>query len=57
MQNDVSTTSSSVKVGQYLSEIFDTVPGFRKGDCLAFDCLKCIMKSVLKQAGFNANDI
>ena len=46
----LTNSCSCVKVGKDLSEAFDTVRGFRQGDCLSCDLFSFILESVLQKA-------
>lgn len=46
----LSNTSSSVKVGNDLSEAFDTKRGFRQGDSLSCTLFNLLMESVIRKA-------
>ena len=51
----LSSSYSSVKVGKYLSELFDTVRGLRQGDPLSCELFNFLMESVLRKAGVHRN--
>ena len=51
----LSNTCSSVKVGNDLSETFNTERGFRQGDPLSCDLFNIIMEGILRKAGVHRN--
>ena len=51
----LSNTCSSVKVGNDLSETFNTDRGFRQGDPLSCDLFNFIMEGILRKAGVHRN--
>ena len=51
----LSNTTSSVKVGNNLSEPFSTVRGFRQGDPLSCNLFNFVMEGVLRKAGVHRN--
>ena len=51
----LSNSSSSVKVGNNLSEPFNTVRGFRQGDPLSCNLFNFAMEGVLRKAGVHRN--
>ena len=51
----LSNSCSSVKIGEDLSEPFDTVRGFRQGDPLTCDLFNFLMESALRKAAVHRN--